>query len=271
MRISLKLKSNKTVKQSKEINSKYYSAMHGWIYNKLENTDFSDIYSKKEFKPFCFSNLYPIKNTKIEENQIYNLTISSPNEMIMIALLSNINVGEMINLGEYSFELIDYKPLGKKEINSGDELDSETIINITLNESGKRKAITLSKDSNSFKKNLSKNLIRKYNQYNEEKIEEDFNLWENIEIEEIKNTESAVKINLIKNSDNWFNVIGARYKFKIGNINETQKKILQLCYDLGFAERNSFGFGFMNIKSSKKEGEGKEKKDKINEHGVEDD
>jgi CRISPR-associated endoribonuclease Cas6 len=98
-------------------------------------------------------------------------------------------------------------------------------------------------------------LIRKYNQYHEEKIEEDFDLFDNTNFEEIDNSESAIKINLIKNSDNWFNVIGSRYRFKIGNVNKTQIKILQFCYDLGFGERNSFGFGFMNLKNKNNEGD----------------
>lgn len=249
MRIVLNLKSNKTVEQSKENNSKFHTGMHGWIYKKLKKTDFSKLHGKKEFKPFCFSNLFTIKNQKIEEGKTYDLIISSPNEMFVIALLSNIDSGEIINLGEYSFELMNYKPLGKKVISQNDILNSETIINISLNEEGKRKAITLKKNSSIFKGHLSKNLIRKYNQYNKEKIKEDFNLWENIVFKEIEGSESAIKLNLVKDSDNWFDVIGARYKFKIGKINETQKKILQLCYDLGFGERDSFGFGFMNIKN----------------------
>jgi CRISPR-associated endoribonuclease Cas6 len=249
MRLILKLKSNKDVLQNKENNSKFYTGMHGWLYGKLNGTDFSDVYEQKDFKPFCFSNLFEISNERIEENKNYSLIISSPNEMFMIVLLSKINISEEINFGEYSFELMNYKPLGKKGIEIGDILESETIVNICLNENGKRRAITLFKNPDLFKIQLSRNLIRKYNQYHEEKIEEDFDLFDNTNFEEIDDSESAIRINLIKNSDNWFNVIGSRYKFNIGKINETQIKILQFCYDLGFGERNSFGFGFMNLKN----------------------
>ncbi len=248
MRIVLKLKANKDCIQNRENNSKFYTGMHGWIYNKLKNTEFSEVYGQKGFKPFCFSNLFLIKNKEIKENEIYNIIISSPNEMFMIAFLSNINTPEKVNLGEYSFELISYKPLGKKGINESDILESETITNITIRENGKRKAITLNENPDVFKEHLNKNLIRKFNQYNKGNIEDDFKLLENIEIKEIKESKSAIKINLVNNSDNLFTVIGSRYRFEIGNIGETQKKILECCYDLGFGERNSFGFGFMNIK-----------------------
>ncbi len=257
MRIMLRLKSNKEVAQNKENNSKFYTGMHGWIYGKLKNTDFSEVYSKKEFKPFCFSNIFSIKNEKINEDEMYNVIISSPNEMIMIALLSNIDVGEQINLGEYSFELISYKPLARKEIQNFSKLNNETLLNICLPEDKKgklaKKAITLERDPENFKKQLAKNLTRKYNQYYEKNIEEGFNLWKNVKITQIENSEKVVRLNLIKESDNFFDVIGARYSFEIGEIDETQRAIFQLCYDLGFGERNSFGFGFMNIKKDKKE------------------
>jgi CRISPR-associated endoribonuclease Cas6 len=251
MRLLLKLKARKSVKQNKENNSKFYTGLHGWIYDKLKETDFSEIHSKTGFKPFCFSNLFPIKGQVINEEEIYSLIISSPNEMFVIAILSKMNISEVVNLGEYSFELISYKPLTRKEIAQENILENETIINICILKDDKKNSITFSKSPELFKANLAKNLVRKYNQFNNPKIGEGFDLWKNIEIEEIKGTESAIKINLIKESDNWFNVIGARYQFKIGEIDETQKKILNLCYDLGFGERNSFGFGFMNLKPHK--------------------
>jgi len=253
MRLILKLESNKNVLQNRGNNSKFYVGMHGWLYNKLKNTDFSGLYFDEGFKPFCFSNLFLIKDAAIQEKQIYNLIISSPNEMFMVALLSQINLGEVINLGEYSFKLISYKPLGKRNFFEGILLENETIMGLSINENSKTRSITLSSSSTMFRNNLAKNLIRKYNQFSKEQINEDFDLWQNVEIKEIPDTEKAVKINFIKNSDNWFNVIGARYRFKLGKINETQKRILELCYDLGFGERNSFGFGFMNIKNSEKD------------------
>ena len=248
MRLVLKLKSNKNVLQIKENNSKFHTGMHGWIYGKLKNTDFSEIYFEKEFKPFCFSNLFPIKKSTISEGEIYNVIISSPNEMFMVALLSQINIDDIINLGEFSFKLDSYKILPKLNIENNSIIESETIVNLTLHDNNKTKYVTYLSNPEIFEGSLSKNLIRKYNQFGGEKIEEDFNLLKNIVVTEVGN-KKAIKINFVKNSDNWFNIIGLRYKFEIGEIDETQKKILELCYDLGFGERNTFGFGFMNLKN----------------------
>lgn len=271
MRILFKLKSKKDVIQSKENNSKFYTGVHGWIYGKLNGTEFENLYGEKGFKLFCFSNLFKIENAGLKSGQIYNLIVSSPNEMFMIALLSKINNLEIVNFGEYGFELIGYKPLGRKGIEEFKTLESETLINVTVHEDEKRRALIFSRDSEDFIRGLTKNLIRKYNQFNDKKIKEDFNLFENVKIEEINGTNSAVKINLIKDSDNWFNVIGSRYRFNLGELNEKQREILNFCYDLGFGERNSFGFGFMNGKGRRDGGENIGGKIKERKRGIEDD
>ncbi len=128
-------------------------------------------------------------------------------------------------------------------------MKTETITNVCVpvGEELRPKAITLTK-SNKFKNQLKKNLIRKYNMFSSDDISENYDLWKNIEINEIPGSEHAVRINFTKESDNWFDVIGSRYDFNLGNISDKQKEILQLCMDLGFGEKNTFGFGFVNVK-----------------------
>ncbi len=91
MRLLLNLKALKSVKQNKLNNSKYYTGMHGWIYSKLKGTKFGDLHSKREFKPFCFGNLYPIRSGTIKQDDVYRFWISSPDEMFMVSLLSNLS------------------------------------------------------------------------------------------------------------------------------------------------------------------------------------
>jgi CRISPR-associated endoribonuclease Cas6 len=255
MRLILKLKSLKEVSQNKENNSKFYTAMNSWIYEKLRGSDFKDMHSKNEFKEFCFSNLFPIKNKIIKQGQELNLVLSSSNNLLINEIIKKIKLKSKINLGEYSFELIYFKQLLSKKVNDFMLLENESILNLTFHElndkkPNKIKAITLNENKELFENNLRKNLIRKFNQFNGDKINEDFDLWENIEIKEIPNSKKSVRLNFLKEQEyTFFNVIGSRFKFKLGKLNETQKKILQLGYDSGFGERNAFGFGFINIKS----------------------
>ncbi len=250
MRILLQLKAIRDVTQNKINNSKFYTGMHGWIYDKLKQTRYEELHSKKNFKPFCFSNLYPVKGQIIEEGKIYRTWISSPDEMLIISILSNIRINEKVNFGEYSFQLLGLIPKPSYRVDNFTLLTTETITNVCLPVQGslKPKAITLKKDKNKFQELLKKNIIRKYNQFSDEKVTEDFNLWNNVEITEIPDTESAVKINFVDQDDNWFNVIGSRYRFNLGKLNDKQRQIFQLVHDLGFGERNTFGFGFVNVK-----------------------
>ncbi|MDD3160137.1 MAG: CRISPR-associated endoribonuclease Cas6 [Candidatus ainarchaeum sp.] len=256
MRLILNLKSNATTVQNIENNSKFYTSVNGWIYNKLKDTEYSNLHDLNNFKLFCFSNLFPIKNQKIIQNEFYKLIISSPDEMFMVSLISKIDLNEKINLGEYSFELIGKKPIGKINLDEIDYFESMNLINLNspIKESDKlvSKAITYESDSEKFVKQLSSNLFKKYKQFKGE-IEQ-IDLFKGVIIEPASD-EKAIKLNFIENkNNNYFNVIGKRYKFKFEKLNENQKKVFELCYDLGFGERNTFGFGFMN---SKKKGETK--------------
>lgn len=247
----------KTVVQNKTNNSKYYTGMHGWIYNKLKGTKFNDLHSKKEFKPFCFGNLYPIKDEKIKEGEVYKVWVSSPKEMFMISLLSDLNVNDKVNLGEYSFKLIGMNPYPSRKIDDFTLLKTETLTNICLPIDGslKPKAITLKKDEEKFKEQLKKNIIRKYNRFSDEKVEEKYDLWNNVDIKEIPKSEKAVKIYFGNKQNKNFNVIGSNYKFNLGNITDKQKKIFQLVQDVGFGERNTFGFGFINVEKKVSKGD----------------
>ncbi len=102
MRLLLNLKAQRTVVQNKENNSKFHTGMHGWIYGKLEKTEYGSLHSKNKFKPFCFGNIYPIQNRRIEEDKTYKLLISSPDEMFVISMLSNINSDELLDLCVFS-------------------------------------------------------------------------------------------------------------------------------------------------------------------------
>ncbi|MEM7818484.1 MAG: CRISPR-associated endoribonuclease Cas6, partial [Candidatus Aenigmatarchaeota archaeon] len=43
-------------------------------------------------------------------------------------------------------------------------------------------------------------------------------------------------------------IIGSLWEFIFQNLNEKQQELLRFSIDAGFGERNSLGFGFMNLK-----------------------
>ncbi len=248
MRLILRLKALNNCSQTKENNSKFLKAMHGFIYNSIEN---NELYESNEFKPFVFSNIYPIKNQKIEEKQEYSLIISSFKKEIILLIIKKLIENTTLNLGEYSFIVSSFKPVPSELINDFCLLTTETI---ALAYNKNNKAITLNESKTEFLELLKNNLIKKFNQFNNEKISKDFDLWDNIELSEITNSKKAIKLEFTKNQKNhFFTAIGSRYQINIGKINETQQKILQTAYETGIGEKNSYGFGFINLKNKREE------------------
>ena len=114
MRLILRLKSNKTIQQ-KDLYKKYYTSMHGFIYKKLsKTTSFKSLHSNKKYKPFSFSNLFPIKEGIVEEfsedkKNYYYIIISSPLPLFIQELFFQFEDGEKIRFDSIPFKLI--KPL----------------------------------------------------------------------------------------------------------------------------------------------------------------
>lgn len=249
MRIVLRLKANKTVSQ-KDTHAKFFTAMHGFIYKKLSDSKFKDMHDKKGFKGFCFGNIYPIKGGKIESGKQYSLIISSPLPDLIQELFFSLSEGENINLGESSFTLEEFY-VKQFRLSNNSVIETATILNLTRHENDKIIALKF-KDSG-YLDALSRNLIRKYNYFNKEKVEEDFPLFENIKIDLMNKGELAVPLLIqTEGRNDTFTVIGNKLRFKFGNISEEQLKIMQFCFDIGFAERNSYGMGFMVERFGKK-------------------
>ena len=243
MRLVLRLKSLNTASQQLTL-SKYFSAMHGWIYKKLENSDFNSIYESKSYKPFCFSNLYPVKNQKIIENNNYNIIISTPIPKLIETLFFNTAMDEKVNLGELSFKLEKMEVMTNIKITPFSIIETPTFINITVKKNNKATALDFNQNKNLFLEQLSKNLINKYNFFTKSNISTNINLFsQNVLVEPILKNKYALP--LVTHDQQKFLAIGHKLRFKLGNISDTQQKVFNYCFDLGFGEKNTYGLGFM--------------------------
>lgn len=241
MRLILSLKSVKTISQ-KEFSTKYNNAMNSYIYNLFNNSQkLSKLHDKKYFKGFCFGNIYPVKNKIIEEGTNYSLIISSSVPQIIEAIFFSIKSGSLINLGEGSFKVLDSKIIDWK-LKIEDTLETTSFISLTYHINDKIKPMLYRDNKDLFIKQLSKNLIKKYNYLTQNNIDEKYNLFKNVSISLHKERTYSTPLHF---ENKTFNAIGEKLCFKLGNISEQQMKILQCCFDAGFGERNSYGMGFM--------------------------
>ena len=245
MRLILTLQSRNSIKQE-DFNKKYYTAMHGFIYKILASSkELSKIHDIKEYTPFCFGNLFPIKNELIKQGELYKVIISSSNPKIIETLFFGLTANQEVNLGEGAFFLKNME-LKILKLNKNSILENMTPINLTYSDKGVLKAVKFSSDKNKFLELLRKNLIKKYNYFSGNRIPLDYKLFDNVEILPYKKPDSAFEI-LVSSGDKQhkFTIIGSKIILKFQDISDEQLRIFQYLFDMGFGERTSFGAGFM--------------------------
>ncbi len=244
----LRLKSLKSIKQSKEVNSKFHTGTHGWIYNKLKDSKFGELYKDKTNKLFCFSNLFPPpKEEVLRENKIFFLTISSPIQEFIQALFFRLILNEKINLGEYQFELIDFSVLQPFGISNFSVFRTATIINITERTESGYKALDFETEPKKYTRALARNILKKYILVKKKDpfIKED-QLFNNCKINLIEKKKLFIKLTHYKNEkQESFDVIGNQVEVRFGALNKKQKDIFYTAVQCGFGERTSYGFGYI--------------------------
>ncbi|MEM4396307.1 MAG: CRISPR-associated endoribonuclease Cas6 [Candidatus Woesearchaeota archaeon] len=251
--------------QNQNYDFSYYTKIQGFIYKCLKETEYSFIHDLKHYKFFCFSNIFPVEN--FEEGKKYYLQISTPDANLINIL--NLKIQEIINhkklvqFGELKF-FIESSQIINPVIKNRVMLISATPIIIRIsNKQIHDSEFIFSLDKSYsyyywkanfpmelFIKNLRNNLIKKYIFFHKlndsQEIRKDFL---SLNFNATLKKEVAVPL-IIK--EKRIIVIGTIWKFDFYNLSEKQKELLKFSIDSGFGEKNSFGFGFLNILKRKK-------------------
>lgn len=253
MRILLKLQSTKNC----DYDLSYFTKLQGFVYNLLKNSDYRILHEKSGYKFFCFSNIFPVGELKIGDER--NLLISSPDKFLIKTLEEKfkeiIDSKKLINIGELQFKINEISII-KPKLKRKCKLVSATPIVIRIPEKNyerynipekfRKKRYVYWRPHYSFEafaKQLEENLIKKYNEFHKNKfeIERIFEIY--------KFRKSVVNHIIIKGREQM--IVGSLWEFLFTHLNKKQKKILNFGVDCGFGERNSLGFGFINIKNFK--------------------
>jgi len=265
MRILLKLEACKDF----SYDSKYYSKFQGFIYRQLINTPYSFLHQKKGYKFFCFSNIFPLKPTKkgispFKEGETKFWLISSPDKGFIFLLNEKFqNIAEnnsTINLGEMQFYLKSVKIIKQrlKRKNVTLKLETPLILRAGKKTYKNYKIIPPREYKYLFWKKeyplelfidlLTKNLIKKYAEF--------YYLNDKISLKELESAVTPLFQRLefektivahvpIKGREQKF--IGSLWRFHFDWLNNQQKNLLEFAIDCGFGEKNSYGFGFVNV------------------------
>ena len=241
MRLRIDLHAEASCSQ-RHLLSKYPISMNSYIYNILSKSEkFKGLHDKKRIKGFSFSNIHPIRDSQVKEKSHYKILISSPKPSIIETLFFGIQTESKFELGDASFTITSLS-VEKWKLSNNDILETPVFLNVTKQDDGKIKPLLFNRERDEYLIQLQKNLLHKHNELTEEQVEIE-NLFQNVEIDHIgEKKEFALPIDF---DTGRFTVIGNKLYFKFRDISDEQLKVFQTCFDAGFGERSSFGFGFM--------------------------
>jgi CRISPR-associated endoribonuclease Cas6 len=242
--------------------SVYHHKLQGFVYGLLRDSGFDGLHDKRGYKFFCFSNIFPIKDI-MGAGEAFNLIISAPNAEIISSVEgalekiladakgngreANVNV----NIGEMSFEVVGFKKLETKLKRKDLRVLTATSVIIRIPERNyerygipedERKARYVywrpKYSFEAFLKQLSENLIKKFNDFYGTKLRE-YDLFEQFKFRRTTATKVVI-------DSREYVMVGSMWEFVWSYMDEMQRRIIEFGLDAGFGERNSLGFGFVN-------------------------
>jgi CRISPR-associated endoribonuclease Cas6 len=250
--------------ESSPYEMQYHYHIQGFIYNLLKGSKYHFLHNKKGYKFFCFSNIFPVTSL-IRYGDIRNLLISSPDAnliYILFAALAPLSAsGSAVNVGNMKFKIDSVSELDVRiPVGESFGIITGTPIIIRVPKGGyKEYGIEPRKDYEYiywrmehpievFISQLRANLLKKYsdfyrlqNEFDWDGANDSFPLFQRFRFKKQISTKM-----IIKNYEQ--TVIGTLWDFEFKGWEYKNKDLLQFALDVGLGERNSLGFGFMNIK-----------------------
>ena len=253
----------------------YHYHLQGYIYNLLKGSKYESIHDKEGYKFFCFSNIFPAFDLK--KDDFRTLIVSSPdNEFIQYLYGTLTKPSDVeVKIGSMKFRIDNVKKLSPKiPSHSKFTLLSGTPIILRIpKEKYVKYGINLNKEYNYvywrnehpinlFVYQLQTNLLNKFRQYNSRYIyKATYDHYRNEE--DGNSSNSSIKYDMPELS------VFQNFKFKkqistrivmkgqeqilIGTVWEfnfepdCNQALIQFGLECGLGERNSLGFGFMNL------------------------
>jgi CRISPR-associated endoribonuclease Cas6 len=236
--------------------------LQGFIYNLLRGSVYEQLHDTEGSKFFSFSNIFPFDDPK--KDDIRNLIISSPDTDFIRYLFDILQIisrrETQINIGTMKFTIEYLKVLHTKVPESNFILITGTPIVIRIDRERYEKYGYESIFDNFtywrneqpvdvFIEQLQIKLLSKYARYHTESYKEYRDFLAKYKDNKIFDTfrfkkQISTKL-FIKGLER--NVIGSLWECIFNNISKSNSAIIQFALDSGLGERNSLGFGFMNL------------------------
>lgn len=247
MRVLVKLESAKAQPYQMD----YHYHLQGFIYGLLRNSKFESVHDKEGYKFFCFSNILPAYD--LEQGDIRHLLISSPDRDLIRHISSRLHEkkrsGEKVSIGNMEFDVKKVETL-QISLKVPFTLITGTPIVVRVPREKYEKLNVKTRypyeylywrqehPLEMFVEQLEDNLRKKYEEFTgldagNESIIQRFMFRKQVSTRVLMKGLQQI-------------VIGSIWEFWFGD--DAHKELLEFGIDCGFGERNSLGFGFMNLK-----------------------
>jgi CRISPR-associated endoribonuclease Cas6 len=257
-RLLLKLKSKEDVKYEME----YHCHLQGFIYDLLRGSVYEQLHDTEGSKFFSFSNIFPFDDPK--KDDIRNLIISSPDTDFIRYLFDMLQIisrrETQINIGTMKFTIEYLKELHTKVPDTNFKLITGTPIVIRI---GKERYEKYGYESvfdnftywrneqpiDVFVEQLQIKLLSKYARYHTQTYKDYYEFLakcKDYKIFDIFRFKKQISTKLVIKGLPRV-IIGSLWEFIFNNISNSNNDIIQFALDSGLGERNSLGFGFMNL------------------------
>ncbi len=229
-----------------EIN-KYF--IHSFIWNLLKDTEFSRLHDTKKFKFFTFSNIFPVSEFKFNEEK--HFIISSPNDYFIETIAEKLQNIRYLEFGIHEFELKEFKKFSM-ELKQRWET-STPIVLYENNNTNTYYSTNRNPDLNFFLERIKDNALKKFNAFYNKNFCFEGPIFDRLFFKR------QVAVHIRKDMKE-FLFLGTLWEFELNllRMNEEKRQFYEFIMDCGLGEKNSFGFGCVNMQREKG---WKEKKD----------
>lgn len=194
-----------------------------------DNPQYVELHRENRYKYYCYDNLYPIERDKVyKKSQIYTLTIRT-----LDATLAKYFSEHVVNSYTHSLKGLtsEIRILPQKHI---DIIYTLTPAILKCDTGYWKDEMTLEQ----YEKRLKANLVKKWNQLHQEKMEEDFELFTGIEF--LNKCPVTSEFKGIK-------LLGDKIRLHVAD-NEKAQALAYMALGAGILEMNARGFGFVNYR-----------------------
>ena len=206
----------------------YRHVIQGCIYNLLNKDNYSDyIHDELSINKFCFSKLFgnhKIMNGKIVFYDLYELYVSSIHKELIELLMERLRINRIMLLNQE----IDFVEIYEdKTIIDREEIRIKTLSPVTIHIKDDNNTIYFNPDSINYNELLNDNFCNKIG----------IDSMELFYLKDFKNVKKVIS--------KYKGFIIEGYEFEATIVSDSDT--LNLLYNVGLGNKNSIGFGFINL------------------------